>query len=147
MADNVEILLIEDNPYDAEVTMRALKLKLPQHNYVHLTDGREALDFMLARGNYAFRQGNYPSMVLLDLDLPHVRGLEILKQIKSHPDAKKVPVVILTVSAQEPDIDEAYLLGANSYIVKPVDFPKFTEAMKQIGNYWIVLNQKPSKKD
>lgn len=140
----VEILLVEDNPNDAELTLRALK---KQHlaNPVHVVeDGEEALDFLFCRGKYS-NNSSFASLkvILLDLKLPKVNGLEVLKEIKNSEKTKKLPVVIITSSKEDPDIKAAYELGANSYVVKPVDFPNFLEAMSQIGMYWLVVNESP----
>ncbi len=141
----VEILLVEDNPNDVEMTLRSLQ-KNNVSNRVHVArDGAEALDFIFGRGAYhgrSLKEG--PKVILLDLKLPKVDGLEVLRQIKHDEQARKVPVVILTSSKEERDIVESYQLGVNSYIVKPVDFTQFTEAVRQLGLYWILLNQPPA---
>lgn len=141
----VEILLVEDNPHDAELTLRSLK-KNNVSNRIHVVrDGAEALDFLFGKGAYAGRSlRDGPKVVLLDLKLPKVDGLEVLRRIKSDAQARKVPVVILTSSKEERDIVESYKLGVNSYIVKPVDFAQFTDAVQQLGLYWILLNQPPA---
>ncbi|MFZ3137437.1 MAG: response regulator [Thermodesulfovibrionales bacterium] len=140
----VEILLVEDNPHDAEMAIRALKKHNLANNVLHITDGEEALDFIFARGAYSEREiENRPKVVLLDLKLPKVDGLEVLKVIKSDPITKIIPVIALTSSSEEKDIIESYRLGVNSYIVKPVDFDKFVEAIKSLGYYWLLLNQLP----
>ncbi len=141
----VEILLVEDNPNDAELTLRALR-KNNVSNRIHVVrDGAEALEFIFGKGAYngrSLKEG--PKVILLDLKLPKVDGLEVLRQIKNDQQARKVPVVILTSSKEERDIVEGYRLGVNSYIVKPVDFAQFTEAVRQLGLYWILLNQPPA---
>ncbi len=143
-AGEVEILLVEDNPADAEISLRALTKHHLSNRIVHVGDGREALDFLFARGHYANRNGiARPKLVLLDLKLPKVDGLEVLRIIKGDPDMKAVPVVILTSSKEEQDLVESYRLGVNSYLVKPVDFDKFSESMREIGMYWLLLNQLP----
>ena len=138
----VEILLVEDNPNDAELALRALKKNNLANNVVAVSDGEEALDFVFARGKYAHRQiENSPRVILLDLKLPKVDGLEVLRFLKADPRTKAIPVVVLTSSKEEKDIVESYKLGVNSYIVKPVDFDKFVDAVKDIGFYWLLLNQ------
>jgi CheY-like chemotaxis protein len=145
MADSaVEILLVEDNPNDVELTLRVLK-KNNISNRLHVTrDGAEALEFIFCTGAYADRDiKNGPKVVLLDLKLPKVDGLEVLRQIKADPRTKTIPVVILTSSREERDVVQSYQLGTNSYIVKPVDFEQFTEAVRQLGLYWLLLNEPP----
>jgi two-component system response regulator len=142
--NEVEILLVEDNPTDAELTMRALKKSRLANRVVHVVDGEEALDFLFARGAFSDRKiENGPKVILLDLKLPKVDGLEVLKIIKSDPRTKIIPVVVLTSSKQEKDMVQSYEFGANSYIVKPVDFDKFMDAVNAMGMYWLLLNQKP----
>lgn len=143
-ANEVEILLVEDNPSDAELTLRALKRR-NLANKVHVVkDGAEALDFIFATGAYINRDiDNPPKVVLLDLKLPKVDGLEVLRRIKSDKRTKVIPVVVLTSSREEKDIVESYKLGVNSYIVKPVDFDKFVQAISELGLYWLLLNQPP----
>ena len=145
--NEVEILLVEDNPNDAELALRALKKhNLANHVFV-VSDGEEALDFVFARGKHAQRTiGRGPRVILLDLKLPKVDGLEVLKSIKGDPRTKVIPVIVLTSSKEEKDIVESYRLGVNSYILKPVDFDKFVEAVKDIGYYWLLLNQFPANK-
>jgi CheY-like chemotaxis protein len=142
--NEVEILLVEDNPTDAELTMRALKKSRLANRVVHVVDGEEALDFLFARGAFSDRNvENGPKVILLDLKLPKVDGLEVLKIIKSDARTKIIPVVVLTSSKQEKDMVQSYESGVNSYIVKPVDFDKFMEAVNALGMYWLLLNQKP----
>ena len=143
-ADEVEILLVEDNPTDVELTLRALK-KHNLANKVHVVrDGAEALDFIFATGSYKDREINHkPKVVLLDLKLPKVDGLEVLRKIKSDERTKDVPVVVLTSSKEEKDRIESYKLGVNSYIAKPVDFNQFTKAVSELGLYWLLLNEPP----
>jgi len=140
----VEILLVEDNPNDVELTLHSLKMsKLTNHIEV-VRDGAEALDFIFCTGHYADRYiENSPKVILLDLKLPKVDGLEVLQRIKSDPRTRTIPVVVLTSSREDRDIVESYQLGVNSYIVKPVDFEQFTQAVQQIGLYWRLLNQPP----
>lgn len=141
----VEILLVEDNPNDVELTLHALQ-ENNIANHVHVArDGAEALDFIFG-SNHAqphLPVQNAPRIILLDLKLPKVDGLEVLRQIKSDPRTKAIPVVVLTSSQEERDIVESYRLGTNSYIVKPVDFEQFTRAVRQLGLYWLLLNQPP----
>ena len=144
--NQIEILLVEDNPSDVELTLHALK----KHNLANcievVRDGAEALEFIFCTGKYAHRSiDNAPKVILLDLKLPKVDGLEVLRRVKGDPRTKSVPVVVLTSSREEPDIAESYRLGVNSYIVKPVDFEQFTEAMRQLGMYWVLLNEPPSR--
>jgi len=140
----VEILLVEDNPNDMELALHALrKNKLANHIEV-VRDGAEALEFIFATGDYAGRKvEDGPRVILLDLKLPKVDGLDVLRRIKSDPRTKHIPVVMLTSSREECDIVESYDLGVNSYITKPVDFDQFTEAVRQLGLYWLLLNQPP----
>ena len=140
----VEILLVEDNPNDVELTLRALKKhNLANHVYV-VKDGAEALDFIFAKGSYEERNMNdTPKLILLDLKLPKVGGLEVLKEIKSDERTKTIPVVVLTSSREEQDMVESYNLGVNSYIVKPVDFDKFLDTVSELGFYWLLLNKSP----
>ncbi len=143
MSNNVvEILLVEDNPNDVELTLHAFeKNNIANHCHV-VRDGAEALEFIFCTGAYAERSiQNPPKVILLDLKLPKVDGLEVLRRIKADPRTQAIPVVVLSSSRGEPDIAESYRLGVNSYIVKPVDFQNFTEAVKQIGLYWLLLNQ------
>ncbi|MBI4293518.1 MAG: response regulator [Betaproteobacteria bacterium] len=142
----VEILLVEDNPTDLELTLRALgEYKLC--NSVHVArDGEEALDFIFCREKFAAnRLDELPRVILLDLKLPLVDGLEVLRQIRADPRTHRVPVVVLTTSTEERDIVESYALGVNSYITKPVDFDRFRGAMRTIGMYWLLLNRPPAQ--
>jgi two-component system, response regulator len=145
MADNdVEILLVEDNPNDVKLAMHAFKTNNIANSVQVVRDGAEALEFMFCTDRYADRKiQNGPKIVLLDLKLPLVDGIEVLRRIKSDPRTKSTPVVIMTSSKEDRDIVESYRLGVNSYIVKPVDFGQFTEAVKQLGYYWLLLNQAP----
>jgi two-component system response regulator len=143
-SEAVDIQLVEDNPRDAELTIRALK----KHNLANLLftveDGAEALDFIFGRGKYAARDGGQPpKVVLLDLKLPTVSGLEVLRVLKQDEKTRSIPVVVVTSSREDPDIKTAYGLGANSYVVKPVDFDAFFEAVSSLGLYWLLVNQPP----
>lgn len=142
--NEIEILLVENNPNDVELTLRALK-KHNLTNKVHVVkDGAEALEYIFAKGDYAHRKiEDYPKVILLDLKLPKVDGLEVLRQIKSNEGTKLIPVVVLTSSKEEQDLVESYRLGANSYITKPVDFESFVKAVSELGLYWLLLNQPP----
>ena len=140
----VDLLLVEDNPDDVELTLHAFK-KINLSNPVHVVrDGAEALEFLFCTGAYAHRKiQDSPKVVLLDLKLPKVDGLEVLRCIRADPRTKSMPVVILTTSREERDIVSSYELGVNSYIVKPVDFEQFVEATRTLGLYWLLLNQRP----
>lgn len=143
-SSTVEILIVEDNPDDLELTLDALT----EHrvaNRIHIVrDGAEALDFVFARGAYSERQmHDTPRVVLLDLKLPLVDGLEVLRQMKADPVTRRIPVVVLTSSREERDMIESYDLGVNSYIVKPVDFDQFTQTVRELGMYWVLYNQAP----
>lgn len=145
MTNGVDILLIEDNSEDVELTLRAFR---KQHlaNRIHvLRDGEEALECLFGTGRYAERHmQEQPRLILLDLKLPKIDGLEVLKRCKSDPRTKTIPIVILTSSKEETDLVKSYNLGVNSYVVKPVDFPQFTEAVRHVGLYWMLLNQLPA---
>jgi two-component system response regulator len=137
-----EILLVEDNPDDAKLTLRAFQRNQIANSVTVVHDGIEALDFLFARGVYAGRRGKpLPTLVLLDLKLPKLEGLDVLKAIRADPRTRLVPVVILTSSQEEEDRISGYSLGANSYVRKPVDFVEFMEAAKVLGMYWMMLNQ------
>jgi len=137
----VEILLVEDNPQDAELTIRSLRKKNLANRLHHVRDGAEALEFLFCTGAYAGRRvEDTPKIVLLDRKLPKVDGLEVLQRMKSDDRLNAVPVAILTSSREERDVFASYRLGVNSYIVKPVDFEKFTDAVTQLGLYWLLLN-------
>lgn len=135
----VEILLVEDNEYDAELTIRALKKKNLANNLVHLKDGAEAIDFLFGKQN----SFDIPKVVLLDLKMPKVDGAEVLTRIRGDERTKNTPVVILTSSKEDPDIERCYSLGANSYIVKPVEFENFLDAVSNLGLYWMLINVAP----
>jgi len=140
----VEILLIEDNPHEARLTILSLQdHKLADH-LKHVDDGAEALDFVFAKGQYAGRAGEKnPKIILLDLNLPKIGGLEVLRQIRANELTKSIPVVILSSSKQDKDIQSGFALGANSYIVKPVEFESFQKAVADLGMYWLHLNETP----
>ena len=142
--DPIDILIVEDNPHDAELTIRALKKQNLANNIFLVEDGAEALDFIFCRGPYEKRKfSNPPKVIFLDLKLPKVNGLEVLKEIKANPNTKKLPVVVVSSSKEDPDIKTAYELGANSYVVKPVDFDNFVEAMSNTGMFWLLVNESP----
>jgi two-component system response regulator len=140
--NEVDILLVEDKPTDAELVLRSLK-KITRRFHV-VRDGAEALEFIFATGKYSQRNiENVPSVILLDLKLPKVDGIEVLRRIKSDDRTKKIPVVALTSSSEDSDLRECYKLGINSYIVKPVDFEKFIQAVTELCNYWLSINMPP----
>jgi CheY-like chemotaxis protein len=139
---NIEILFAEDSLDDATLTIRALKKSGFTNKLYHVKDGAEALDFLYCKGIYATRDiVERPKLILLDLKMPKISGLQVLEKIKSDPTLKSIPVVILTSSKENPDIEKSYSLGANSYIVKPVDSDNFFNAIKDIGLYWMILSQ------
>ncbi len=142
--EEVEILLVEDNPDDLDMTLHALR-KMKLANHIQLArDGVEALDFIFCRGPHAARSiEDMPRVILLDLKLPRLDGLEVLRRLKADPRTQGIPVVMLTSSKEQSDVDQSYKLGANSYIVKPVDFEQFAEAVQNLGLYWMLLNQPP----
>ncbi|HYF29615.1 MAG TPA: response regulator [Chitinophagaceae bacterium] len=141
----VDVLLVEDSSSDAELTIRELKKNNMANSLYHVKDGEEAIDFLFATGKYkGVRDPSYPpKVVLLDIQMPKVNGIEVLQKIKSDPRTKSIPVVILTSSKEHPDVLQSYKLGANSYIVKPVSFEAFAEAIRNLGFYWLLLNQPP----
>jgi len=142
--NEVEILLVEDNPDDAELTLRALRKHHLANRVFHVEDGAEALDFIFAGGAYSARVvENGPKVIFLDLKLPKVDGLEVLRRLKADERTRTFPVVVLTSSKEERDIVESYELGVNSYIVKPVEFESFVKAVSDLGLYWLLLNQHP----
>ena len=146
LKDQIEILLVEDDPEDMDLTLRALNEEHICNRIQVARDGEEALDFLFCRGSHATRDpNNYPKLILLDLKLPKVDGLEVLEQIKRDPRTKAIPVVILTSSKQEQDMIQGYHSGANSYIQKPVDFEQFQATVKRLGYYWLLVNQAPPK--
>lgn len=142
----VEILLVEDNPYEAELAIRSLKKYNFTNHLHHIDDGAEALDFIFERGMYESHGSRpKPKLILLDIKLPKISGIEILSQLKANESTKTIPVVILTSSKENQDIKACYDLGANSYIVKPVDFDSFSKAVSDLGMYWMLLNNPPEK--
>jgi two-component system, response regulator len=144
MIDQVEVLLVEDNVHDAEMTIRALNKVNLANKLVHVKDGEEALDFIFARQKFTGRDTQLtPKVILLDIKMPKVDGIEVLRRIKSSEIARNIPVVIMTSSKEEQDIINSYELGVNSYVVKPVDFEGFAKAVSQLGLYWLLTNQPP----
>ena len=142
--NEVEILLVEDNPRDLELTLRVLRKNNLANSVVTVTDGEQALDFVFGRGKYAGRDlNNGPRVMFLDLKLPKVDGIEVLRQVKSDERTKKIPVVVVTSSAEERDRVESYHLGVNSYVVKPIEFDAFVKTIGDLGFYWVAIN-KPS---
>lgn len=140
--NGVEIVLVEDNPYDVELTLRAFRLHNITNGIKVVRDGEEALDFFFCQGAYVHRNmEERPKVVLLDLKLPKVDGIEVLQRVKTDPRTRSIPVVVLTSSREERDVIESYQLGVNSYIVKPVDFEQFSTAVRALGFYWLLLNQ------
>jgi two-component system response regulator len=139
-----DILLVEDNPSDAELTIFALKKNHAINGLLHLQNGEEALEYIFGTGKYAGRNiAEIPRLILLDLKMPKVSGLEVVQKLKSDERTKMIPVILLTSSKEDSDISESYKLGVNSYIVKPVEFESFEKAISAIGNYWLVINQPP----
>jgi CheY-like chemotaxis protein len=141
-AVEIEILLVEDNPNDAELTIRALRKQNLANRLVHLQDGEEALDFLFGTGQFKDRDiDKLPKVILLDIKMPRVDGISVLKAIKADERTRSIPVVIVTSSAMDPDIKRCYALGANSYIVKPVEFDDFAKTISELGFYWMVVNK------
>ncbi|MES2588439.1 MAG: response regulator [Bacteroidota bacterium] len=144
MSTEVEIVLVEDNLNDAEMITRVLKKNCLTNKIIHLKDGAEAIDFIFAEGEYSSRNiADTPRVIFLDLKMPRISGIEVLKKIKSDERTKQIPIVVLTSSKEDPDIKTCFELGANSYVVKPVQFEKFVSAVAELGMYWTVLNQPP----
>ncbi len=141
--EQVEILLVEDNALDAELTIRALKAGALANKLLWVKDGQEALDFIFRQGEFEGREDTIPRLVLLDLKMPRVDGIEVLKAIKSSEKTRRIPVVVMTSSQEERDIAQTYDLGVNSYVVKPVDFTALIELARQAGYYWLVVNRPP----
>lgn len=144
MKQEVEILLVEDNPDDLELTLHALRREHLANGIAIANDGEEALDLIFCRGPFAGEKPIQPKLILLDLKLPKVNGLEVLKEVKSNPSTASIPVVMLTASAEEIDLLRSYQNGVNSYLRKPVDFDEFRDMVKRIGFYWLVVNQTPT---
>lgn len=144
----IELLLVEDNPQDLEMTLRALR-KANLANRIHVArDGADALDFIFCEGAYSGRRmADAPKLIILDLNLPKIGGLDVLKRVKSDPTTRLIPVVVLTSSKEQSDVVESYQLGVNSYVVKPVQFERFAEAVGSLGLYWLLLNQAPESPD
>ncbi|MEX2150424.1 MAG: response regulator [Steroidobacteraceae bacterium] len=138
--DQVDILLVEDNALDAELTMRGLQNEKVANNITWVKDGDEALDYVFRRGVYEGRKGSGPRLILLDLKMPRVSGIEVTRVIKADERTRRIPIVIMTSSKEESDIAETYALGANSYIVKPLDFEALAAVARQAGFYWLVIN-------
>ena len=137
----VEILLVEDDPDDAEMTIDAMRKNNLANKLIHLVDGEQALDFLFGTGKFTGRDVSFkPRLILLDLKMPKVDGIEVLERVKSNEATKKIPVVILTSSKEDPDVSRCYELGANGYIVKPVEFESFVKAVSELGMYWLLLN-------
>lgn len=143
MTNTSKILLVEDDPNDVELTLSALARNRLSDEVAVVRDGEEALDYLFRRGEYASREDSNPPVVLLDLKLPKVSGMEVLEHVKSDPFLRIVPVVVLTSSREERDLMKSYDLGTNAYVVKPVDFGDFVEAVNQVGTFWTVVNQTP----
>lgn len=140
--ESVEILLVEDNPDDAMLAMLALKESHVVNNITHLKDGAEALDYIFHQGPYAgLPEDSHPKVILLDIKMPKVNGIEVLRKVKADEKTKEIPVVVFTSSDEDPDVAECYKLGVNSYVVKPLDFDQFKKAIADIGLYWVVLNR------
>ena len=141
--EKYDIIIVEDNPNDAELMVHSLKKNHLANKLIVLEDGEQSLDYIFCRGRYAKRDSDeLPKVIFLDLKLPKVSGLEVLEQVKSNDKTKKIPIVIVTSSKEDPDIEAAYNLGANSYVVKPVGFDQFKETINQLGLYWLVINEK-----
>ena len=140
----IQVVLVEDNETDAELCIRALRKKNLANDLVWLKDGAEALDFLYSRGEYSGRDtADKPNLILLDLRMPRVDGIEVLQELKSDEQMRTVPVIILTSSTENPDMEKCYQLGANSFVSKPVEFEAFAEAAVKIGMYWLLINQQP----
>jgi len=143
MDQSIRILLVEDNPDDVELTLHALKKNNIVNPVMVVRDGQEAVDYLLYQGKYSSSSHELPKLILLDLKLPKVDGIEVLHKIKADRKLKLIPVVVLTSSKEESDVIKSYDLGVNSYIRKPVDFDQFVETVKQIGFYWLLINEQP----
>jgi two-component system, response regulator len=144
MVEAIEILLVEDDPNDVQLTLRELQRENVQNPIVVARDGAEALDFLFCRGAFSDRSPHRPpKLILLDLKLPKVSGLEVLREIKAKPETRAIPVVVMTSSGEDRDVVESYKLGVNSYVQKPVDFEQFRQTIKTLGLYWLVVNRLP----
>ena len=141
LAEQIEILLVEDNPLDAELTMRGLKDEKLANNITWVKDGQQALDYIFRQGAYAERENFRPRLILLDLKMPRVDGIEVLRAIRADESTKRIPVVIMTSSQEESDVVSSYDLGVNSYIVKPIDFSSLTDIARRAGFYWMAVNR------
>lgn len=146
MIDEIDILLVEDNSSDAEMTIDALKKSGLANKLLHVKDGAAALDFIFAEGEYSGRNTEHkPKVILLDLKMPKVNGIEVLQRIRADESTKSIPIVMLTSSKEDPDIKTCYDLGVNSYVVKPLEFDEFQKAISELGLYWLIVNQRPQK--
>jgi two-component system, response regulator len=142
MPDAIEVLLVEDDPADAELTLHALRNENVANQIVHVRDGEQALDFLFCRGPFGDRSfSRPPRVVLLDLKMPKVDGLEVLRAVKADPRTRPIPIIVMTASREEQDLVDSYRLGVNSYIQKPVDFDRFREVVRQLGLYWLIVNE------
>jgi len=146
MKDLKTILLAEDNPKDVELTLEAMAENNLANQVVVVKDGVEALEYLRCEGKYKLRKRGNPAVILLDIKMPRMDGIEVLRRIRSDADLKRIPVVVLTSSREEKDLMNTYDLGVNAYVVKPVDFQQFIEAVKQIGSFWAVINERPPEK-
>ena len=141
LVEEIEILLVEDNPLDAELTLRGLKEEKLANNITWVKDGQQALDYLFGTGAHAGRNGVVPRLVLLDLKMPRVDGIDVLRAIKSNESTRRIPVVIMTSSEEESDVVKSYDLGVNSYLVKPIDFKSLADVARQAGFYWLAVNR------
>jgi two-component system response regulator len=142
--EQVEILLVEDNERDAELTMRALKKGGLANKLLWVKDGQQALDYLFRSGEFSAREDVVPRMVLLDLKMPRIDGIEVLRAVKADERTKRIPVIVMTSSQEESDVAQTYELGVNSYVVKPVDFAAVAETVRQAGYYWLAINRTPT---
>lgn len=140
-----EILLIEDSEYDAELTFKALHVKLPSVQYIHMRNGMDALNYLFGKEEYEQENYRLPLLILLDLDMPQINGFQVLEQLKTHVSTKAIPIVVFTVSTSDENMQKAYMLGANSYIIKPMNFVKFSLTIAEIVHYWLVVNDLPNR--